>query len=283
MFRRLLYFGMASFLLLACGAMALVIMVPSDPEQQAALARSLLDLDEFQTLVRIGVLDGLKQEYVDQHHWGQQAEARPRVELRGNLLHPRLEKTDEAVNDGLWQRFVITLVDPADNLQTRVEDVTATPDGRFAFSFWMRARVQGQGQFQRWAKGVRLLDTSGDFAADTALRVHCALGVRREPAALVDDVVLDPQVTNIEIQLLDLDLERIGRVGHDVSRELGNLLKPAIEREIAHREPHFVDKANQSIHRHPERLRISVDTFLASGWAKLQASVAGDNPSEGQR
>ena len=106
------------------------------------------------------------------------------------------------------------------------------------------------------------------------------MAIRREPGHLVDDVVLDPQVTAIDLELVDLDLKRIGKLGRDVSRELGDALRPTIAKELVRREPHIVERANVSIHQHPEKLRFSLDRFLASGWSKFETAVAGSPPKQ---
>ncbi len=273
MIRRLLSAMVCLFAIAVMAVGGLVVLWPRDEAMQQAIAQQILDLDSFQELVRQEILDGLKSEYQSQHHWGQQTE-RKEVKVRGKWFDPRLEKTTKEVNDGLWQRFVTTLVEPAENLQTRVEQIRTTADG-VAFSLLVQAKVSGTGQFERWKKGVRLFDVSTDADATVKARIECQVAIRREPGHLVDDVVLDPQVTAIQLELIDLELNRIGKLGRDVSRELGEALRPTIADELVRREPHMIERANASIHRHPERLRFSFDRFLASGWSKFETAVAG--------
>jgi hypothetical protein len=249
-------------------------VLSGDTASQVAVVQNLLEVDEFQALIREVILEELKHEYKSQHNWGRQVEAK-QVKLRGKWFEPRLDKTEAEVNDGLWQRFTVTLVEPATNLQTRLEQVTATPDGRAAFVFFAQARVTGNGQFERWKKGVKLFDVSTVADATVAARIECELGIRREPAALVDDVVLDPRVTAIHLQVVDLDMRRVGKLGHDIARELGDALRPTIAHELEKREPHIVERANASLDKHRDRLRFSLERFLASGWSRFQSALAG--------
>ncbi|HEY1786141.1 MAG TPA: hypothetical protein VGG30_11350 [Pirellulales bacterium] len=273
MIRRLLSAVAGLLVIGAMGLAGLWVFWPRDAATQQALVQEILELDSFQDLVRQEILEGLKSEYQSQHHWGQQTESK-RVKLRGKWFDPRLEKTTKEVNDGLWQRFVTTVVEPDRNLQTRVEQIRTTADG-VAFSLAVQARVSGRGQFERWHKGVRLFDVSSDADATVNAHVECQVAIRREPGRLVDDVVLDPRVTAIQLELVDLDLKRIGKLGHDVSRELGDALRPTIANELVRREPQIIERANVSLHRHPERLRFSLDRFLASGWSKFESKIAG--------
>lgn len=272
MIRRMLSAVIWLSVLAALAVTGLVVFWPRDLATQQAIAQQILDLDSFQELIRQEILDGLKSEYQSQHHWGQQIESKE-VRVRGKWSDLRLEKTTKEVNDGLWQRFVTTLVEPEENLQTRVEQIRSTADG-VAFSLLAQAKVSGRGQFERWRKGIRLFDVSTDADATVKARIECQVAIRREPGHLVDDVVLDPRVTAIELELIDLDLKRVGKLGGDVSRELGDALRPTIAEELVRCEPHIVECANQSIHRHPERLRFSLDRFLASGWSKFESKIA---------
>jgi hypothetical protein len=262
------------------GARALQEVVPSDTAGQVALAQNLLDLDSFQELIRQVVLEQLKPEYVSQHNWGHQAQVTQGVALRGKWYAPRLEKKTKNANDGLWQRFNVTLVEPDQNLHTRVDQVTAAADGRVAIVLLVEARMTGKGQFERWKSGAKLFDISAEAESTIAARVECELGIHREPGTLVDDIVLDPRVTAIHLQVVDLDLHRVGKLGHDVSRELGNALRPTIAHELEQREPKIVAKANTSIDKRRAKLRFSPEQFLASGWSKFETAIAGA-PSQG--
>jgi hypothetical protein len=257
----------------AAGVTGLRMFCNSDVATRQAIAQEILDLDSFQDLVRQEILDGLKPEYQSQHDWGHQTEVE-KVHVRGKWFEPRLEKTPKQENDGLWQRFVVTPIDPDQNLLTHVEEIRATDDG-IAFVLTAQAKVTGQGQFERWKKGVHLFDISSDADATVSARIQCEVAIHREPGRLVDDMVLDPHVSAIELTLVDLELKRVGKLGRDVARELGDAMRPTIAKELERREPHMIQRANESIHRHPERLRFSVDRFLASGWSKFETAVAG--------
>ena len=260
---------MGLFVVAALAVVGLWAFWPRDAATQQAMVQEILDLDSFQDLVRQEILEGLKSEYQSQHHWGQQTEKKE-VKVRGKWFDPRLEKTTKEVNDGLWQRFVTTVVEPDREFADPGRANPHHAPTAWRFRSFVQAKVSGRGQFERWKKGVRLFDVSTDADATVKAHIECQVAIRREPGQLVDDVVLDPQVTAIELELVDLDLKRIGKLGHDVSRELGDALRPTIAEELVRREPQIVERANVSLHRHPERLRFSLDRFLASGWSKIE-------------
>ncbi len=280
MIRRLFWAAVWLVIIGGAGVTGLRMLSNSDVATRQTIAQEILDLDSFQNLVRQEILDGMKPEYVSQHDWGKQTEEQ-QVRVRGKWFAPHLEKTNKEVNDGLWQRFVVSPVDPADNLLTHVEQIRATEQG-IAFVLVAQAKMTGRGQFERWKKGIRVYDISADADVTVSARIECEVAVHREPGHLVDDVVLDPQVTAIDLTLVNLEVKRIGKLGHDIARELGDAVRPSIAQELVRREPKMIERANASIHKHPEKLRFSLDRFLASGWSKFETAVAG-SPRTQQR
>ena len=129
-------------------------------------------------------------------------------------------------------------------------------------------------------KGIKMLNTSVLFDAAIEARIHCELSIRREPGKLVDDFVLDPRVTAVELKLVDFDLRKLGILGRDVAAELSNPLKPLIARELERRQGKIVEKANAAIDKQRRQARFSASDFLASEWSKLSAKLYGNDPSE---
>ncbi len=162
------------FAFVALAVVGLAVFWSRDEAARQAITAEILDLDGFQALVRQEILDGLKSQYQSQHHWGQQTEKRE-VRLKTRRFEPHLETTTKEVNDGLWQRFVTTLVEPKQNLQTRLEQLRTTPAGA-EFTLWLQARVSGQGQFERWRKGIELFDVSTDADMTVQARIECQGG-----------------------------------------------------------------------------------------------------------
>ena len=119
-----------------------------------------------------------------------------------------------------------------------------------------------------------MLNTSavGDMIVEA--RLDCDVAIRLVPGKLVSDVVLDPRVTAVDLRLVDLDLRRVGILGHDVAHELGDSLTPILAKELDEREAKIVAKANAAIEKRRDRLHFSLEQFLKSGWSKLQTTIA---------
>ena len=74
MIRRLFWAAVWLVIIGGAGVTGLRMLSNSDVATQQTIAQEILDLDSFQNLVRQEILDGMKPEYVSQHHWGQQTE-----------------------------------------------------------------------------------------------------------------------------------------------------------------------------------------------------------------
>ena len=249
----------------------------------ATPATEALDVEPFQELVRQIILDELKPEYEDRKHWGQQGRIITGVKVTGKWFDPRIEKRTKEVNDGLWQRYVVTLVEPEKNLHVRFDKARSVDANRFAFSLQLESKLRGEAHIERWRKGIKMLNTSAQGDLVVRARLDFDLGIRLEPGKLLTDVVLDPRVTGVDLELVDLDLRRVGVLGHDVAHELGDSLTPLIADQLNDREPKILAKANAAIDKRRDRLRFSLATFLKSGWSKLQSNfaqppAAGENP-----
>ncbi len=240
-----------------------------------------LDVEPFQELVRQIILDELKPQYEDNKHWGQKGRILAGVKVTGKWFDPKIEKRTKEVNDGLWQRYVVTLIEPEKNLHVRFDRARSVDSNRFAFSLTLESLLHGEAHIERWRKGVKMLNTSAQGDMTVRARLDFDLAIRLEPGKLLTDVVLDPRVTGVDLELVDLDLRRVGILGHDVARELGDSLRPLIAQQLNEREPKIVAKANAAIEKRRDRLRFSPEQFLKSGWSKFQANLAKPLPGGG--
>jgi hypothetical protein len=239
-----------------------------------AASGDTLDAEPFQELVRQVILDELKPQYEDRKHWGQKGRVITGVKVKGKWFEPYLEKRTKEVNDGLWQRYVVTLIEPEKNLHVRFDQGRSVDASRFAFSLSLECKLRGEAHIERWRKGIKMLNVSAEGDMIVQARLDCDVGVSLAPGKFVSDVVIDPRVTAVDLRLVDLDLRRVGVLGHDVAHELGDSITPIIAHELDEREAKIVAKANASIEKRRDRLRFSLEQFVKSGWSKFQTTLA---------
>jgi hypothetical protein len=244
-----------------------------------ALDQTALDQTPLEEAIRQAILDELKQKYEDSDNWGHTTSALKGVKIKGKWFKPRIEKVTTPVKNGLWQRYIVTLIEPDKNLHLRLGNVHASESGRIAFSLLLEAKLRGEAHIERWRLGTKTFNVSALADAIVEARIDCDVAIRFEPGKLLSDVVLDPRVTAVHLKLIDLDLKRLSKIGGDPVHELGDSITPLVGRELDRREPKIVAKANAAIDKRRNRLRFSFDEFLKSGWSKLQTTMAAAPPT----
>ena len=146
------------------------------------LGEGTLDAAPFQELIRQIILDELKPQYEDRKHWGQKGRVLTGVKVKGKWFEPYLEKRTKEVNDGLWQRYVVTLVEPAKNLHVRFDQTRSVDANRFSlFSLSLECKMRGEAHIERWRKGVKMLNVSAQGDMVVQARLDCDLAIRLEP------------------------------------------------------------------------------------------------------
>jgi hypothetical protein len=99
---------------------------------------------------------------------------------------------------------------------------------------------------------------------DTSIRlwVDADVGVETvKSSTFIPGLELQPLVTDARIKFDDFRLTRIGDIHGDVAKELGDLFRKVIQKELSG--PKLVDRLNHSLQKHPERLRLSPDQLLS--------------------
>ena len=81
---------------------------------------------------------------------------------------------------------------------------------------------------------------------------------------------LQPVVTDARIKFDDFRLTRIGDIHGDVAKELGELFRKVLQKELSG--PKLVDRLKHSLQKHPERLRLSPDKLLRKATPKKKPS-----------
>jgi hypothetical protein len=219
------------------------------------------------------IVHELREPLEDRDNWDHKTPVLAGVRFRGSLAKPRIDKRYKDVNDGYWQRYVVSLVEPDKNLRVRIENVHSPQPGKVALSLILAVRLRCEGHAEQWNLGVKTFNASGVGNADITARVDCQFGIRLEPGKLLKGVVLEPEVTAVDLQLVDLDVQRMSRLGGTGVHELGDSFTPLVAKQLDRREAKIVAKANSVIEKHREKFRLSLEDFLSSGWSKYQATV----------
>ena len=114
----------------------------------------------------------------------------------------------------------------------------------------LSAKLRGEAHLERWEAGDQAARDQRQGDATVAATINCDVGIRFEPGKLASDVLLDPHVTAISLELIDLDVHRLSKLGGKAAHELGDSFTPMVARQLKRREAKLVAKANASIAKH---------------------------------
>jgi hypothetical protein len=221
-------------------------------------------------LVRRTILENLPREFAGDNDWGQKREVASGLKFQTGGGRLRISKRTKEVNDGLWTNYHVTLVDPAQHLRVHVADFRRVGPGRVALQIFLSARLDGEARYERWRRGIKMLNFKADAQSTVEAALDCEVGLRLVPGWFLGDLVVEPKVKSVRLSLVDIDLARVSRIDGPAAEELGDRLRHALDRELRGRQDEIAQKLNEAAQKNPERLRFSTDKLLALGWGKAQ-------------
>jgi len=223
----------------------------------------------FNRLITQIVKDNIPHEYEETKDWGKTTEIWAGVRVWREGLRIKTKRRKKEVKHGKWRLYRIWLVDPDQQFHVRVENIREAGKGRAEFDAWVEAAMKIYGRLSVWERGVQLISTSADADARVRLRVRCNLGAKVDPTRLPPDVILDPVITDADLQLVDFDLRRISDLRGPFVNSLSHGVREVLEDRIAKRRQSLVDKINRQIEKNEDEFRLSLFDLLRSRWGGL--------------
>lgn len=185
-------------------------------------------------LVRLLILDAAEDEYVDERHWGMTTDRFDGVKVQGL----KVSKRKKEVNHGQWYRYKAALVRPEETLTVRIEPLDPPQPGTMSFAVTTRLRARCEATFANWTYGTKGLNGTVVSHATVALRLVFNVTPRMhvswtQPVPRLD---LQPQVADVRLRLVDLDVRRVGVFGGSIASLLGDGSRSTVERLIESQE-----------------------------------------------
>ena len=218
------------------------------------------------------VRDQLKDEYVDDDDWGKTRRVTVGYQVKGKPFEWDLKSRKKQVNDGLWEKYKVRLVNPEEHLHVSVSKLEMQ-DGRLTFGISLVAKLDGDARLERWRQGIKMLNAHVEAVGTVEIHLEGAIGIKLTTGDALPAIAIEPAITDLDIKLLKFDLKRISKLDGPAAHELGDGLKDKIQRELNRREPKIVAKLNKSIEKRKDKLRLSPQDFARTGWSKLQESL----------
>jgi hypothetical protein len=246
--------------------------LPLDPTSGGAAEPPLnyreATLERLQGTLRSLAVANLPDRYVDEKSWNKTDRRIDGVDVtfyRGKFETRRKWKE---VNNGLWKRYEIELIDPVNRLQASVLDLRLDEQGTPRFRMSLRAPLIARGQTAQWALGVQVFSLGAEATAEVELVVDGSCRVLPAATAFGPTLRLDPHVDAAALTLHSFRLDRIGRAKGDVAEELGEALETVVRQRVEASGDRVAAKLNAAIEKRRDRLVLTLPEFRRSSWGE---------------
>jgi hypothetical protein len=241
-----------------------------NPNNASALAAPLAKLLE------LVIREQFREDFVDDDNWGGTRRVVNGHKIKGKPFEWRVRPNMANVKDGLWEKYAVRLIHPDQSLYVQVTEL-AWRDGRLVYTIDLTAQVQGDARWERWRRGIKMLNAHVVAEATVDVQLSGEVQFKMLTGADFPGVGVEPTFTALQVKLREFDLERVSKLDGIAAHELGDGLKPKLQRELNRREEKTVAKLNRSLEKRYDSLRFSPQMFVSSGWSKLQDSLGGEN------
>jgi hypothetical protein len=212
------------------------------------------------------IADSVPRQFEGKKDWGKTTPIHT-FHADGKPLKFDIHQTKD-VNDGVWKRYKLALIDPEHTLTVRIDRLQPLETGGYALSLFVAAKIHGWAQAVVYEKGVHIITI--DAEGDTAIRLTLDANVEVATVSsllFVPGIELHPKITAANLKFDEFKLTKISDIKGFAANDLGGLLRHALEKELSG--PKLVEKLNHSFEKHPDKLKFSPDKLLG---------VASDKP-----
>jgi hypothetical protein len=218
------------------------------------------------------IAEAVPREFEGEKDWGKTKTVTSGLHNDGNFFKFDIHRQTSEVNDGIWKKYRVTLIEPEKNLEIRIDDMHHLESGKYALTLFVAAKVHGWARAVVYEHSVHVI--SLDAEGDTSIRlwVDAEVGVETvESSTFIPGLQLQPVVTDARLKFDDFKLNRISDVHGKIANELGDLLQKEMQKKLSG--PKLVDRFNHALQKHPERLRLSPDMLLGKSSPKKKDSL----------
>jgi hypothetical protein len=280
--RRLAF--LAASLLLATTLPVIAATNSSTPSQpsattQPATAPAASPNQALAEMAKEVLLKSLPPEYEKRENWGHQKDVVTGYEWRQIDGHWQPQKVTKKLNDGQWRMYRVKLDNAARNLQIRFTTPHQADDGRTAFQVFLTAKLGVEADQEQWTMGIKGLNFQVAGEATIAARLDLAVAIHPVLGAGFGTIEVQPEVTAIDLRLVDLSLKRLDIIHGDLAHELGHAFEDILAGELHKKEGEITKKINLEIAKQKDKLRFSPSQITNIGWEKIQGLLGSTSSS----
>ena len=266
-------------LLVSLGS-ALQAQTNTEPAQEEQTTSDSDDAKQLDDLLTKLALESMPVRHVENKNWGQQSERWDgiKVSFQNGKLHTKRRK--KKVNHGTWERYEISLVDPAESFSVKLDNFQELAKDEVSFEVAVSADVDVLARQSKWVKGVQLYSISANGSASVQLVLSINLGSSMDVSKFPPDLIFDPQVAEADIELSNFRIDRISKAGGEFTQQLTRLVRGKIDQQIARKEEKLVEKLNAKLEKNKDRFTLSVHDAVKSKWARAADKLLNKEESD---
>lgn len=212
--------------------------------------------------------------YSGKKNWDAKKRVYAGIDIKNDGLKLRTHRKYREVRHGKWLRYTIDLKNPTDPRFLKIEVLRAESNqpGRLSLKLQIDTHVDVESQQQRWNYGLQLYSVTVEAQAKLRMTIDADIGFGFDYSRIPPDILFDPVVKAADIQLVDLEVDKIGILGSDIAEEIGDLAERVLRDEYLPRQrDQLANKLNHQVNRRRDKLRISASDWLTK---RLSGSVA---------
>jgi len=218
-----------------------------------------------QLLTRL-VLENIPHKFEDSKDWGRQVERWDGVKFRREGLKIKTNRRKKLVNDGTWTRYSVQLRDPKEKFSIQIKNMRESEESKFTLEVHFISELSLEVRHSKWLRGVQLFSVSAEGFASLRLVVSVDLEIKPVSLKLPPDFVVSPVVKKADIVLDEFRIDRVGKVGGEVSQQITRAIRSELEEKIEQKEPKLVLRMNKEIDKNRDDLRISIADSIQAKW-----------------
>ncbi|MBX9652166.1 hypothetical protein K2Y11_00960 [bacterium] len=198
--------------------------------------------------------------------WGDQAHIFDGFKVSGKGFKARMEPRKKLVNHGLWKHYRITVIDPPRDLVVRFPRMEYLKGKGIAFTVEVLVHAHGYFNMQQHSNGVQVFSAATEAEMDLRIVLEGMIGIRIEPTNWLPDLLLQPRVDRVTLELPNIDVERFGKLKGRLVHETGDSFRRLLEDKLNDKEDKVPAKINKEIAKKWDEgiLKISLTNYLRS-------------------
>jgi hypothetical protein len=218
------------------------------------------------------ITEAIPREFAGSKDWGKTTRITSGLHSDGNFFKFDIHREKKEVNDGVWKKYKLTLVDPDKNLTVRIDNLKSIDSGKYALTLFVAAKLHGWARATVYERGVHIISLEAEGDTSIRLWIDAEIGVETvQTATFLPGIALRPVVTDARVKFDEFRLTRISDVRGALAHDLGDLLKSALEKDLTG--PKLVAKLNHSLEKRKDRFQLTPDMLLGKTTPKKKQTM----------